>query len=499
MKDLKILYLEDSEQDAEMTARVLKKAGIPFQFEVVDNQDEYENALRKSRPDLVLADHSLYHFNSVEALKIFRSLDLKVPFILVTGTVSEEFAVNILKEGANDYLLKSNLSRLPNAILNSLEKFRIEEERQKFLENVVSNEALLKEVEHMASIGSWEVDLKNRVVKWSDEVYRIYGYEPGEIEPGIESFIKHFHMEDKAQVKIELNKAIEEKSLFETEFRIIDNKGRTKYIRFKMAVERDSNKKAVRLVGFNHDITQMKEAELKALESIKEVASLEKKLTEQKLERQKLITEVTIQAQEKERNELGKELHDNINQILTTVKMYLNLHMDKPDSSVNLVKKSHDFLAEAIEEIRKLSRTLITPTLGDIGLKESLFELKEEIQLISDLKIQFDYELPDTELDDNQKLILYRIVQEQMNNIIKHAKAKTVKVLVSFNNNETILVIEDDGVGFDPGKKAKGIGLKNIHSRVQFYSGHFNIYSSPGKGCRVEVRIPVKNEVHERD
>ena len=109
MKELKILYLEDSAQDAEITARTLKRAGIPFTLELVDNKAEFEEALAKSKPDVVLADHSLYHFNSREALRIFKSFDHKIPFILVTGTVSEEFAVDILKEGANDYLLKDNL------------------------------------------------------------------------------------------------------------------------------------------------------------------------------------------------------------------------------------------------------------------------------------------------------------------------------------------------------------------------------------------------------
>lgn len=493
MKELNILYLEDSHQDAEMTARALKKAGIPFHFEIVDNKDEYESALKKSKPDLILADHSLYHFNSVEALKIFKSFNFKIPFILVTGTVSEEFAVNILKEGANDYLLKDNLTRLPNAILNSLEKFRIDDERLKYYENVVSNEALLKEVERMACIGSWEVDMNTLVMKWSDQIYRIYGYEPAEIEPDVKYFKSHIHPDDLEQVILKLNEAIEKLDLFEYEFRIIDKNGRTKHISFKMAVERNDEGKPVRLVGFNHDITAKKEAEFKALESIKEVANLEKKLTEQKLERQKLITEVTIQAQEKERNELGKELHDNINQILTTVKMYLNLYLDKPESGTGLITKSHDFLAEAIEEIRKLSRTLITPTLGDIGLKESLFELKEEVELISNLTITLNYGLKDSDLDDNQKLILYRIVQEQMNNIMKHAKARHVDLSVMPGDKQVILVITDDGIGFDPSKKAKGIGLKNIHSRVQFYSGHFNIHSMPGKGCKLEIRIPLIN------
>src|SRR6187402_2441130 len=117
-KELKILYLEDSADDAEIAGRYLKNAGVDFTVKLVDKEDEYQDALTNYQPDIILADHSLFQFNSYEALKIFKELNLKIPFILVTGTVSEEFAVSILKAGADDYLLKDNLARLPNAIMN---------------------------------------------------------------------------------------------------------------------------------------------------------------------------------------------------------------------------------------------------------------------------------------------------------------------------------------------------------------------------------------------
>ena len=492
MKELKILYLEDSKQDAEMTAKALTKAGISFSFEVVDNREEYEKALLKSRPDVVLADHSLYHFNSREALKIFKSFDFKIPFILVTGTVSEEFAVNILKEGANDYLLKDNLARLPNAILNSLEKFRIEEERKQYIENVIANEALLNEAEKMAHIGSWDIDLLTGATRWSEEVFRIFGYKPGTFKPALEHFKKHIHPEDVEWVWQNLDEALTNKASFEMATRIVTKTGQPRHVNFKMAIERNDENKAIRVVGFTHDITDIKDAQLKMLESVREVAKLEHELDVQKLQQQKLITEVTIQAQEKERNELGKELHDNINQILTTARMYLGVFLEKPEA--NLVETSYKYLGEAIEEIRKLSKSLISPTLSDIGLEEALLELKDAVELISDLKIKLEYHIQRQPIDDNQKLVVYRIVQEQINNTLKHAKAQNVTVILKENDHEMVLMIADDGIGFDPSKKAKGIGLKNILSRVQFYSGSFKIDSSVGNGCRMTIKLPTNNK-----
>jgi signal transduction histidine kinase len=121
--------LEDIVEEAGLIERVLKKAKLPFVSVRVDGPEEFMNALDTFNPDVVLSDHALPQFNSIEALKLCRSRGLMIPFILVTGTVSEEFAVNCLKQGVDDYILKNNLSRLPAAILNSLNQREMESRR----------------------------------------------------------------------------------------------------------------------------------------------------------------------------------------------------------------------------------------------------------------------------------------------------------------------------------------------------------------------------------
>ena len=121
-KKLKILMIEDMEEDVGLIERVLREGEMSFITTRVDTQAEYIEALKSFNPDVILSDHSLPQFNSIEALKILQQQGIKIPFILVTGTVSEEFAVHCLKLGANDYVLKSNLSRLPSALKNSLQQ-----------------------------------------------------------------------------------------------------------------------------------------------------------------------------------------------------------------------------------------------------------------------------------------------------------------------------------------------------------------------------------------
>ncbi len=129
MSKLKILFLEDVEEDAELVARALRSEGLDFELTRVDTKDDFFKAIRLSHFDIILSDHSLPQFNSAEALKLCKRLGITAPFILVTGSVSEEFAITRIKQGADDYILKSNLSRLHSAILNSLNTRKLAAQR----------------------------------------------------------------------------------------------------------------------------------------------------------------------------------------------------------------------------------------------------------------------------------------------------------------------------------------------------------------------------------
>ena len=142
---LKILSLEDLEEDFFLITHALKKSGMDFIAKRVDTKDDFTNALETFGAHVILCDHSLPQFNSNEALRIFHQRKLQIPFILVTGAVSEEFAVSSLKHGADDYVLKSNLARLPNVIDNALKQKEAEREKLEAAQALAKqNEALIK-------------------------------------------------------------------------------------------------------------------------------------------------------------------------------------------------------------------------------------------------------------------------------------------------------------------------------------------------------------------
>lgn len=277
-RSLKILILEDSPDDVLLIERELNRAGIIFTTRVVKTQVEFENEIETFDPDVILSDHSLPTFNSIDALKIVSAHNEKnhsfLPFILVTGTVSEEFAAHTIKAGASDFILKDRLKRLPSAILNALQRGASEIDKARYLKQVIASEELMRRAEQLAHFGSWYGDLLTGIYKWSDETYRIFGYEPGEITPTYDLFLQHVHPEDLPHVKGNRDNIMRAPAGYDNDFRIIDKAGRLKHIASKIVVRRDESGKAVGLIGVNHDITERKEAELLLWASRQEYKSL---------------------------------------------------------------------------------------------------------------------------------------------------------------------------------------------------------------------------------
>lgn len=262
---LKILLVEDSMDDVTLIERELGKADFPFTLHLVRKKDEFEAALVEFGPDVILADHALPEFNSIEAFKLYQAhadrSGQSIPFILVTGNVSEDFAMESLRSGVDDYILKTSLKRLPSAITGAIEKCRIGNERKKYFDQVLAKQAVMNEAEQLAHFGSWQVDIATGKHTWSDEAYRMYGFAPGEVELSNEMFLSMVHPDDVSTIMAAHDIAVGHQGSAEFEFRIRDRKGKLKYMGCKLVVHFDAEGKPARLLGFNLDITARKLAE----------------------------------------------------------------------------------------------------------------------------------------------------------------------------------------------------------------------------------------------
>lgn len=221
-----------------------------------------------------------------------------------------------------------------------------------------------------------------------------------------------------------------------------------------------------------------------------------KRLTEKMLKEeqhhQRQLTEQVIAAQEREREVIGRELHDNVNQVLTTVKLYLEMALHKKETREELLQKSIKLTIASIDEIRKLSHELSAPTLGTRSVVDSINALIEMVASSGRLHISFDHSQYHTPISMDQKLTLYRIVQEQLNNVVKHAAASRANILLAQKENQTFLSISDNGKGFDSLEQRNGMGLNNITSRTKVFNGKVEIVSAPQKGCLVKVSLPFQ-------
>jgi len=231
---------------------------------------------------------------------------------------------------------------------------------------------------------------------------------------------------------------------------------------------------------------------ISSLQNITERKNLQQKLLTDGINQQKALTQATLDGQEKERLEIGKELHDNIGQQLTTTKLYLDMARSasagQPDEMLNLAIKS---ITGIINEVRGISRSLVPHTLGDLGLADSIYDLVETINRTLPLAIELtDVDYVEANTPGNQKLMLFRIVQEQLNNIVKHSGASSVHITISNKKGVLVLQIVDNGKGFDGAKTKKGLGLINIKNRAEIFGGTAQISSTPGQGCTVKITIP---------
>jgi len=273
---LKIIHIEDIESDAELVERALKKSGIAFEKVIVDSREDYIRALADFEPDIILSDHSLPSFNSLEALNILKRSGKDIPFILITSTVSEEFAVDVMKEGASDYMLKDRLQRLPTAVINAIEKHKFDADRQIYLSKIVASEALFSKAEMIAEFGTWRVDLATNVTNWSAGTYKLLGYKPDEVEPSYENFLKNIHPEDIPEVESSLTTAIDHGQPAHVEYRIIDKDNTIRYLYSQCEFELNEKGEPAFIIGFNQDITKSRLAQIeieKNLEELKAAAA----------------------------------------------------------------------------------------------------------------------------------------------------------------------------------------------------------------------------------
>lgn len=260
-KQLRVLVVEDSEDDALLLIRELKKGGYQTEYEQIDTPEAMGEALDKSKWDVVISDYVMPHFSGLEALKLLKKKVLDIPFIIVSGKIGEDVAVDAMKAGAQDYIRKDNLTRLIPAIERELAEADVRLKRKLAEAALYKSESLLLKAEQIAHLGNWESDRRTKEVNWSDETYRILGFSQKEIKLHDGIFLDFVHNEDREMVEKAFTDSLNNSKPFGIEHRMVRKDGRVITVYTQGEVDIDGEGKPFRIVGTMLDITERKKAE----------------------------------------------------------------------------------------------------------------------------------------------------------------------------------------------------------------------------------------------
>jgi PAS domain S-box-containing protein len=264
---LHVLIIEDNESDAALALRAIENGGYHVIARQVMTSQDMHQALNDQTFDLVLADYNVPGFGAKEALNLIKTFQLDIPFILISGTVGEETAVQMMKLGVHDYIMKDNLMRLGSVVSRELQEAA---NRQQMKKTEIENRefsVLMRKVQQMAHLGSWTWTLSTGHVEWSDELYHIYEKEKENYSPTFEAYIKFVHPEDREQVKTTLYSGLSELKEVAFEERVLLENGKIKFLQSWASVILDDNHKPSKMYGACLDVTSLKKMQTALVQS----------------------------------------------------------------------------------------------------------------------------------------------------------------------------------------------------------------------------------------
>jgi PAS domain S-box-containing protein len=324
-----------------------------------------------------------------------------------------------------------------------------------------------------ADLGIWIRDLVRNEIWATDKWRMLFGFEKAE-RIDLQAYLQKLHPEDRDAVSRTLAKAVESDGHYETEYRVLRPDGKLRWIASRGRVEFNSANQPVLVRGTSLDITERKLAEAEA-------QNLSGKL---------------IHAQEDERMRLARELHDDLSQSLALLAVELDLLGQKPPAS-NVVSERMQELSAQVRNlssgVHRLSHELHPAKLEQLGLVPAVRGFAKELGMAHQIAIECEFHCVPCALPDDVALCLYRIVQEGLQNVVKHSGATGARVVLRTDEKELCLEISDQGAGFDSVAKTgnSSLGLIGMRERVRLVHGHISVQSRKGAGTKIDVRVPL--------
>jgi signal transduction histidine kinase len=370
-------------------------------------------------------------------------------------------------------------------------------ESRRAYQELVESRQRLSEAQHLSHIGNWELDLMTGELSWSDEIYKIFELNPGKFTPSYKLFIEKIHPEDRLVVDSAYTESVRNKFPYQVVHRLLLDNAVIKYVEERGETFYSDSGDPVRSIGTIQDITERKLSEITI-----------SRLTE---DNQRLARE-SIKLLDGERKRLSHELHDEMGQEVTAIKLEADYLKSVIDSNGNneISRSISDIIqisGELLDSVRSVSEGLYPSILEQFSLEEALRDL---VETWANRDRDRTYQLHISKIPRGNsievKLAAYRVLQECLSNIVHHSQSKNVDVYLDIQNSEKEetdhsnckhmlrVIVQDDGIGFNPEFAMHGIGFLSMRERVLSVLGDFQANASSGKGCIVTACFPLGEE-----
>ncbi|MEQ2006854.1 MAG: response regulator [Limisphaerales bacterium] len=424
----------------------------------------------KHRADLLLLDLKLQDIEGKEFISQLEAIGRRTPFIVITGQGDERVAVDMMKRGALDYLVKDAqfLELVPAVVQRALAQIERDRRLDAAEEALRHSEAILAKAQQIAHLGSYEVDLgPPPKARWSEQLYRILGIEPGAIEPLSDDFFnRHVHPEDRDRVRAAISDGIRHVRGWKFEYRILRPDGEVRHVlsSSEAVPANGGTASKSKIIGTMLDIT----------------------------ERRRLEQEV-LNISEQEQRRIGQDLHDGICQQLAGIELMSQVLEQSlaPKSRKQSVQAGQIAanVRETIAQTRMLAHGLCPVVLESEGLMSALQELAHATTKMFGVDCVFQCHQPVHIHDNGTATHLYRIAQEAVSNAIKHGKSRRIEIGLASDDDRVFLAVKDDGCGIPATPPRNGAGLRIMQYRAGMIGGSVIVQRGELRGTTVACSV----------
>ncbi|MFT4170942.1 MAG: histidine kinase [Rhodocyclaceae bacterium] len=481
---LRVLLVEDDENDALLMARHLRKLGYAVDYRQVWRLEALRDAIENDTWDIIIADYGLPGFTALDALAVVQSTDQDLPFLVISGTIDDETACRLMQAGARDYLSKNKLDRLVPVIERELREAGLRRERVAALKAERATEARFRALAanvpgvlfQMRAMPSGALDF----LYVSEASQMLLGLPHQTLTDSGKAFTNLIVAEDREDFTRALSEAAIQNATLNWEGRVHPREMDIKWINVRCS-PRPREEGGILWEGVMWNITQSKLAEIELRASRAQLAELSAHLQRIK---------------EEERDRIARDIHDVLGGTLVGIKISASLlagKLDADDALRERVRNIETMLDDAITTAGRVARELRPGILKEFGLAAAVESYAEDFSQRTGIACQVLCADGDIETRDDTALALFRTYQEALTNVTKHAQAQKVEVRLMQEDEDIVLEVSDNGRGIGSADliKPRSFGLRSIRERLHALGGTMDIGPGARGGTQVTMRVPA--------